>query len=454
MSKRRNKNVTSPVETILVGTGNQALATATNALAGSGSALNIADGQLGVLSADHKGTETFGHFITAGRTAIQVGAIQVAQGTPKSNAIQTVNAWKYDHPAVVTSGIIEPDKIISVSSSRFALGRLNIRRVQTGTPVADTEYGAFVTLRSVRRDRMFNKADDVIIASAITPGAATDMKDWLLQNIAYKFNTHSTLITGSKPFVVLGIKFAGGSGTVIGTLAAGTNVNFMTANGVTYQIPMTSETIASLTAAVTAVAGIATATIEVIDLATAGNAAKIDELLVVGLNESLSQAFDDIAQTKVRARIDFKDNLTTTITQLVAPVETRNGGREWAIRDSHRSKLFRFNLQNHPIDGEFFINPYSYINESLNYTSTIIEYYDSETVISGATHEPKVCTILLPCAVSNPTANVNTGYTIATTATTTVTALNNSLGAWLSSASDTYNRIQYLDGATKAAPFI
>lgn len=454
MSRRRNKNVTSPVERILVGTGNQALATATSALAGSGSALNILNGQLGILSADHRGLETFGNFITPGRTAIQVGAIQVAQGTPKSAAIQTVNPWGYDDPAVVVSGVIQPDRVISVSSSRFALGRLNVRRVQTGTPVASTEYTSFVTLRSVRRDRVYNAADDTIVASVITPAAATDMKDWFLQNIAHKLNTHSVLANGSKPFVVLGIDFAGGSGTVIGTLAAGTNVDFMVLGGITYSVTMTQEFIATLTSAVAAVAGVATATIEVIDLSTAGAAAKIDELFVVGLNETPSVAFDNIPQTKVRARIDFKDNISTTITQLVAPSDTRNHGRGWQLRDADRAQLLRFSLENHPIKGEYPIVPYSYVDPTLNYTSTIIEYYAEETVISGTTHEPKVCTILLPCAVSNPTATVNTGYTIATTATTTVTALNNSLGAWLASASDVYQRIQYLDGAAKATPFI
>ena len=452
---RRNKNVYSPMEQILVATGNQALATATASLVGSGSALNILSGQLGILSADHKGSETFGKFITAGRTALQVASVQVVQGTPKSGSINTVNAYGVGDPAFVASAIIDADKVNYVATYKYIPGKHAIKRVQVSTPVVSTEYTAFINLRSHRGDRDFGKMPDTLIASIVTPSTApTDIKDLVLQTLAYKFNLQASFTNGNRPIAVLGMKRSGsGSGVNIGGLTAGTSVPVVVVNGVTYSLTFTTEMIASLQDAIVIDAGLATADIELIDLSTAGAAAKIDELLVIGLDEPRALAFDNINQTKVAVRWSTKTGLTSTVTSLSEPADTVNDGANWQLRYNERRGVTAFTLQNHPFN-EYFISPTDYVDTAVNYTATIIEFYGNESTISGEMKSPKTVVILLPCAISNPTADASTPYTIATTATTTVTALNASLGAWLSSASDEYSRIQYLGSATKAAPFV
>src|SRR6056297_4213100 len=115
--KRTNRANTASKEIILVGSGDQALAS--GALAGDSTSLNIADGQLGVLSWDFDGTVALGTFITAGVTAANVQAVKVLQGTPKSNAIHTVEPWEVSDQGFVESGIIHRSNIRSVATAPY-----------------------------------------------------------------------------------------------------------------------------------------------------------------------------------------------------------------------------------------------------------------------------------------------------------------------------------------------
>ena len=53
--------------------------------------------------------------------------------------------------------------------------------------------------------------------------------------------------------------------------------------------------------------------------------------------------------------------------------------------------------------------------------------------MGGVNHHFQQVFICLPAAVSNPDADADTGFTIATTQTNTVTALNTDLTPWLAS---------------------
>ena len=66
----------------------------------------------------------------------------------------------------------------------------------------------------------------------------------------------------------------------------------------------------------------------------------------------------------------------------------------------------------------------------------------------------KKAVIVLDASITNPTASANTGYTITTTDTITVSHLNNILGAWLSDADTNVANIDYKGNATKATPFV
>lgn len=424
-------------------------------LVGSGTALNIADQQLGVISVDHNGEDPYGNFLSDGRTVNEVNAVQLVQGTPKSGAINTVDLFHYGHRSSVKTGKIEADKILSVATYKYTPGRNAIKRVHTiGTPAASTDYVAYLQIESARRDRDFGSNRDILTATCTTPASATSQLDYLLQNLAAKWNTESTLLDGNRPIVVLGIKRAGGAGTQIGPLTSSDTVPFMTWNGQTYSLSMTTEIISALQTGYAADNSIANSTVEVIDLSTAGAAAKVDELFVIGLDEATAVVDDNIPERKTRLRVTLDEDLTHTVINLSKPLEAVNTGRKLKLRYDDKAGLQIFNMQNHP-HGEYFVIPPSYITESSNYTVTFIEYVGEDLHISGVQDSPKLAVIVLPAAISNPNGDVDgTPFTVTTTATNTVAGLNSSLGAWLKSASNTYNAIKYLGAATKDAPFV
>lgn len=455
-SKRNNK-VQAFVEDILVGTADQALTTGDGSrnLAGTSNALNIASGQLGILSADPTGSETTGKFITAGRTSLQVKAVKVLQGTPKSANIKTVSAFGDGDPAFLETDTIEADKVISVTTTLYNPGTRQMQYL-TGfaTPDASTTYKAGVTIQSAKNDIEYSlHKRNTVTANYTTPATATDLLDDYLQNIAMIINKESVMVKGVKSFIVLGVNTTGGTGaTDIGAYVAGNTVNFMTQGGVTYGYTLTTTDINSLKAAITATPALATAEFRTLGSVAPGTAATVDALLVLSLDDPFAVAFDDSAT--VRTRVQFYGDLSRTTDSLVAKaLDEVNEGRGWKIRYDKRAALQRMNLQYKDL-GSFHVKPNSYVSESQPYTATLIEYFSTNPTLHGDDRIIKQAVILLPCAISNPSANANTGYTIATTATTTVTQLNASLGAWLSSASDNFSNIQYFGSATKAAPFV
>jgi len=455
-SKRSNK-VQSFMEDILVTTGNQALTTGDGSrnLASTGNAANIASGQLGVLSADPTGLETTGKFITAGRTALQVKAVKVLQGTPKSSDLRSVSVFGDGDPALVQTDVIEADKVISVTTTKFNPGTRQMQLL-TGfsTPEANTTYKTGVTIQSAKNDIEYSQHKrNTITTNYVTPLSAINMLDAYLQNVGVGLNLQSVYGKGVNPFIVFGVNLTGGTaGADIGSLVAGDVVPFFTHSGVTYSYTLTTTDINSLNSAIGNTAALSTAEFRTLGAVTPGSAATVDALLVLSLDDPFARAFDD--STTVRTRVEFYgDLLRTTDTLVSKPIETINGGRGWKIRYDKRAALQGMTQQYKDL-GNFIIKPASYVSENQPYTATMIEYFDVNQNMQIDQRVLKQAVILLPCAISNPTASAATGYTIATTATTTVTQLNASLGAWLASASDNFSNVQYSGEATKAAPFV
>lgn len=235
--KRTNRTQT-PAEVILVGASDQALAA--GALVNSTSALAIASNQLGVLSWDFEGTVALGTFITAGVTAAQVNAIKILQGTAASNAIHTADPFEINDSAYVASGIIHRDMIRSISSMTYKTPVYSAHAVTSiPTVTVSTEYGAYVSVNSVRNDRVFSDNDEVAEAVVTTPASVSgiDGKGYVLNNLIYNLNSQSRVVTfsnsaqvrrGNKDYVVLGINTAGtAQGQALGTITcAGTPTSF------------------------------------------------------------------------------------------------------------------------------------------------------------------------------------------------------------------------------------
>jgi len=227
--KRTNRAALGTQKVILVGDGDQALAT--GALVNGTTSLGIADKQLGVLSWDFDGATALGTFITAGQTAAQVKAIKVLQGTPKSSAIHTVEPWEVSDKGYVESGVIYRENIRSVITKSYRVGNYSAQAVtDLPTILADTEYGAFVYLYGVRNDRDYSDNDDVSYETITTPASLsgiTDTTSYVVENLLYKLNTRSRVASvsnsagirrGNKNYIGLAINTSGGNGQALGTI--------------------------------------------------------------------------------------------------------------------------------------------------------------------------------------------------------------------------------------------
>lgn len=461
---RNNRHAQAPRTHVLVGTGNQAVKTSGD-LNTTGNTVNIANGQLGFLSTGHDSSIGANVFITAGTLTNATPEAAIVQGTVNSGNLSAVNGMGASAKAYESSTPIYADEVIRVRTDLYKVPQLSMQFLDSFKTVeVGEEYKAYVNLESRLRDIEYTKTkrDQRAVASVAKDNAtAARNLDYVLQDLAVKLNTQSEICGGTRPFMVLGIDTGGdSSGTALGSIAAGDVLPIATIGGVTYSYTATQEFVASLTAAIADTAALSTDELVTVNLANAGADAvtnQIDALLVVGLNEQEAVAYDDNFEYKVKATF-AGDLLADSVTDLGATFVSR------AIEDQLSGKMlkrywekevspFVFDLTyvSHPynIDSNSLgLNPF---DSSLNYTRTIIEYF-SITPENGE-RVAQAVEVYLPCAVSNPTAIASTGYTVATTATTTITQLNASIGAWLGDASDKYNKIQYQGSATKAAPF-
>lgn len=216
-----------PTLRYLVGTANSALV-ASGALSAGSTSLNIADGQLGALSADDTGTILPNSFITAGTTATQVKAIKLIQGTPYSTSLGLVSTMGESHKAYVDGGIMEAGKVFEVATTSYRLPAYDLIYISGISGLAaSTKYKLGVSLQSSRIDKAYGHNKLVLSANVTTPSSATDMVDWLVQTLVNKLNRESEVagffgtLAGKAPVVAFAVKSTGGLAT--GTSALTSN---------------------------------------------------------------------------------------------------------------------------------------------------------------------------------------------------------------------------------------
>lgn len=470
--KRTNK---LPMEEIIVVKGN--LAPPTGKFTTSGSGLNFAaDGQWAALSWDFDSSvRALGNYLQSGDDSNEVQAIKIVGATPASSNVNLADPWEAGDKAYLQSGVIRKTNIhsVAVKKARYAQ---NGGQVITGftAPINDTAYSATLRLLSVRNDRYYGDNDEVISATAgpavnFTTLGTTNPLDYVLQRLAYNFNVQSKVMgavnglkRGNRNFVVFGVKLAGGSGVVLNNIAPGTSIPFMTVNGVsnTYvaDIPLV-QTLAYLVQDSAGLLG--TSTIENIDITTAGAAAKIDALIVVGLPHKTAVAYDEVEQVQVKPELNlaggFRLQATPFVVTNCVPNEGTGQGSKWLINWRHRAGLITHTKQIQPM-GDWFIEGKNYINPDYLYASYIIEYFDTEETLTSTEQSPKRIVLLFRNEVSSAftinVANVvtriaagNTPINIITSndagtgtaGTTMVTAVEAVLTAWLEHARTTGN---------------
>lgn len=416
MNFKGTNKVQTAMETVLVAT---ASTTPTGALVGATTAYNITNGQVAVMSYDLDGSPVMGTFVSAAAAPTSTNkAVKLVQGTPKSSAIHTVDPFEVGHKALVESDIIYHSAILDYTKTAASVGQLSTETFTAfGTPTGGKTYGGYLRLNSVRKDREFGDNDDVIYEEFTTPvdiTGITNVKDYVLQNLIARFNMRSKVISttnsamdrrGNKEFVMLAIKTTGGSGTVVNTVVTNGTLNVMTEGGVTSQVTVTNEMVVSLARAVRAGFIAGTATIETVDLTTAGDAAKVDGFIVLGLDADLAAIYDDIAQVRTVAELNLTENFTTIgfTKGKVNPAEPVGLARVEISDNRERAQLRVHTMQNQPCM-DFYSEGQSYIVDGTWYNSAIVHFYDYEETITVRPRYEKRTTVLWAAAPAATTA--------------------------------------------------
>lgn len=482
MPKHKRNNMATQngnMETILVASGNQALAT--GALVTNSTAYNLASGQLGVLSWDHEGNTTLGNFLTAGDTVTDVDAIKVLQGTPNSTSTNKVNYFEVNDQDRVESGIIRRDSIRSVTAITPKVAHYSAHAlVDLPTPTSNTEYLSYTSLDGVKEDRNYGDSNEAISSVVVTPDftalGTVSGKDWLLQYMAADINTRSILLEGSREVIVLGVNTTGGAGQAIGTINCGTSFDvqnsYLKASSTPVTTMMTADTklIAALAKVIENQATLgatdpitAASTIEVIDITTAGTAANVDALIFIGLDSNQAAYFDNVPEVTNNVSVELSQGFRVSPLFSQSIVEASEGageGRLWTIDSDDRYQLSVHTMQNHPFM-DFFSKGVTYIDPTKIYTSYIIDYTDYEETLSYESEYPKQLIILLEGTIACTTVaaavtELGTSgepFVASTDDAATVAGLNASLGAWLISAKQFTNH-QVLGESTSATYFV
>ena len=235
--QRDNRMVYTPMVDLFVADSNTALRTTGN-LVGTGTALNLNDGQLGLVSRDVSGAVVNGAFVDATNSdPAAVDTIQVVRGTPNSSNLANVSAFNVNDKAFLGSNQLRATNIVSVTADKYFPGQRQLAFYSgVSTPTASESYVMGVTLENDKRDLEFGlmKRDQVVATVNMPEVLPTNAVDFALQVLADKLNEQSLSVKGNRPFIVLGIKAAGGAGTAVSGLSLNDSVDFLTRGTTTY----------------------------------------------------------------------------------------------------------------------------------------------------------------------------------------------------------------------------
>lgn len=263
-----------------VGKDDQALATGN--IVTTGNSANIADGQLGIIVAEEVAHLNVGDCLTAtnnpagsaANEASDVPAIKIVQGTPNSANHASNVGWFNEDKNYVVSPIIRNGNI-KAFAAKIAPVESFSAILATGfvAPTNDNEYSIYTTLDSVRKDRDYGRNQHRVPPAYFKYSTISgDTIDYLLMNLAYKYNRFSKWVTNNPPHntneaVCLAIDISGGGeGIQLGDMELGDTVPFMVKDGVTHSFTVTEAVLQTIYNTITNTTATAASTIEVIDL--------------------------------------------------------------------------------------------------------------------------------------------------------------------------------------------
>lgn len=308
-------------------------------------AVNLSDGQLGLVATSPLGTVAMNAFVDATPTIDEAPVIALFQGTSAS-ANPAATAYTYPlwvRPYERTENLDGRQQVV-VTKQLYAEPTYSIWAV--GKPVGaagevnvlnDTEYALTIGFRGHYVEEMFSSEEAAWLrASVVTPNFTTTPSitlpvDWILTYLGWNINRNSRDLNmpgrfnGNDPVVAFAVSDVATSGVEIATLTAGTLFPVVNTQFGVRNITLNAGMIASLQAAATATGFTHLLTI---DLANAGTATggQVEGLWIMGTDRNLVFS-DRIPQRKVRIVAGLKSgfNATTVYSAEVAKASEGEG---------------------------------------------------------------------------------------------------------------------------------
>ena len=452
-------------EYFLVAKGNQGLPT-DNADFITGNAVNLGDGQIGILDVKTnklvKGSDvTVANYpaikLVAGTSTSadfsknygwHIGEVKPFMETPiidGSHTVQSVTASLtpvQSNSAVYIDGVSVPVASVAATSS---------------VPASVNTYAVNILFRSVRKDRDYGNNIDKLITSYDTPttlvgSTDAEKKSYVLAKLIGRINAQSKLnnlqpqwanIAAKKHVIALGINLDGtGTGTAITGIKTGDSINVMSTTNGTLAITVTAGMVQALhnfiqkelivTGAAYPLAEIITVDVDTV------NGGDIDGILLVALDHDTAVAYDDIYAVKPTIDVTVSGFTTYYTTTVSSAIEAGGSGRLFKIAFDERAFA---QYGNHQLTGfaDELIKTPSYIDETKSYSAYIIDLYNKDEKFDDSIHHQTRIWILLETSLNTSTATADAGIIPTIVETTLVTDLNTALGPWLNGLTPGYS---------------
>jgi hypothetical protein len=435
-------------EYFLVAKGNQGLPT-DNADFITGNAVNLGDGQIGILDVKTnklvKGSDV---------TVANYPAIKLVAGTPTSADFSKNYGWHIGEvkPFLETPIIDGSHTVQSVTASLTPVQSNSAVYIDgVSVPVASTttvvqKYAVNILFRSVRKDRDYGNNIDKLITSYDTPTTLVgsndaEKKSYVLAKLIGRINAQSKLntlqpqwanIAAKKHVIALGINLDGsatGTQTIAG-ITSTSSINVMTTTNGTLTIKSNAGIVQTLHNFIDKKLLNINAEIVNVNVDTV-NSGKIDGILLIALDHDTAVAYDDIYAVKPTIDVTVGGFTTYYTTTVSSAIEPGGSGRLFKIAFDERAFA---QYGNHQLTGfaDELIKTPSYIDETKSYSTYIIDLYNKDEKFDDSIHHQTRIWILVETTLST-TADAGAGIVPTITETNTVTDLVSTVTPWLNS---------------------
>ena len=444
-------------------------------------AINLADGQLGILDVSDN------TFVTGSNTISQVPAIKILAGTSTSADFSKNYGWHIGEvkPFLETPTIDASHEVQSFTASLTPVQSnsavyidgvsLPVASVAatSSVPASVKTYGVNILFRSVRKDRDYGNNIDKLIASYDTPttlvgSSDADKKSYVLAKLIGRINAQSKLnnlqpqwanIAAKKHVVALGINLNGSAtGTAISTIKTGTSVDVMTTTNGTLSVTFTAGMVQTLnnflkSKVINASTTNILAEIVTVDVDTV-NGGYIDGILLVALDHDTAVAYDDIYAVKPTIDVTVGGFTSYTTTNVSPAIEPSGSGRLFKIAFDERAFA---QYGNHQLTGfaDELIKTPSYIDETKSYIAYILDLYNKDEKYDDSIHHQTRIWILTEATLNTATAFAESGIVATPSNPTLITSLNSFFGGWLPTLTPGYKVYDNQGGtASSTNPFV